>query len=485
MLICLLGTGAASGDEYFCPSGDTPCLIAAIDAANADGDEDIITLEEGVYTLTAEWNGDIYGDLVIEGNGATIERPASAPKFGIFNTGSTIEFRELTIRGGHSPSQGGGIFNYAFLRLRDCIVEDNRVDDDGAGIYNAGSLHLLRTTVRANVGPRGGGITNEPDAYALIEDSVIDSNEGGTDGAFNNDGTMDFVNSTISRNSAPSDCMYCYGAGAGYHCEANFRNVTIIRNTGKFVGGILTPDCCGECAGIRIENSILASNVGDKYADCTLGFLKSDGHNIFGDISGCVTTTQPSDSFVDPTLGPFTDDGTAGNGHYPPSKESPAVDGAENASCTPFDQIGNPRHDGDGDGVVVCDIGAIEYQGEEYEVAVDFKPGNAQNVINPMKQGRFWLAILAGDEVDAVQIDPWSVVLGAGEAAPDRYRVKDVNRDRAADLLLRFRTPAVGIACGDTGLALVGETYAGDLVYGADTIRTVGCQANGGKRKKK
>jgi hypothetical protein len=106
-------------------------------------------------------------------------------------------------------------------------------------------------------------------------------------------------------------------------------------------------------------------------------------------------------------------------------------------------------------------------------------------VINPRHRGRFWLAILSGENVDALQVDPRSVTLGAGEAAPDRYRVRDVNRDRAADLLLRFRTPAVGIACGDTMLELVGKTYAGDHIYGADAIRTIGCHPPKPKKKGK
>jgi hypothetical protein len=44
--------------------------------------------------------------------------------------------------------------------------------------------------------------------------------------------------------------------------------------------------------------------------------------------------------------------------------ESPLIDagGKISVSCTPFDQIGQRRVDGDYDRKRECDIGAIEYQ---------------------------------------------------------------------------------------------------------------------------
>ena len=106
-------------------------------------------------------------------------------------------------------------------------------------------------------------------------------------------------------------------------------------------------------------------------------------------------------------------------------------------------------------------------------------------MINLRSRGRFWLAILSDAEFDALQVDPATVALGAGEASPDRYRVKDVNRDRLPDLMLRFRTPEVGLQCGDTEVELTGETYAGDSVIGTDKVKTVGCKKKPKKGKKK
>jgi hypothetical protein len=59
------------------------------------------------------------------------------------------------------------------------------------------------------------------------------------------------------------------------------------------------------------------------------------------------------------------DDGTPGNGHIPLIEGSQSIDGGDTASCTPADQLGHPRADGDGNGDVVCDIGAVEFANEE------------------------------------------------------------------------------------------------------------------------
>ena len=106
-------------------------------------------------------------------------------------------------------------------------------------------------------------------------------------------------------------------------------------------------------------------------------------------------------------------------------------------------------------------------------------------MINPHSKGRFWLAILSDEEFDALQVNPATVALGPAEASPDRFRVKDVNRDRLPDLMLRFRTPEVGLQCGDTKVELTGETYAGDRIIGTDAVKTVGCKEKLKKGKKK
>lgn len=118
-------------------------------------------------------------------------------------------------------------------------------------------------------------------------------------------------------------------------------------------------------------------------------------------------------------------------------------------------------------------------------VDLDVKPHSRQNVINPRSRGRFWAAVLSEPEFDALRVDPNTAKLGAGEARPDRYTVADANRDGMPDLMMRFRTPRVGIVCGDTEVGFVAETYDGYEVLGSDSVRTTGCNKNKKAKKKK
>jgi hypothetical protein len=118
------------------------------------------------------------------------------------------------------------------------------------------------------------------------------------------------------------------------------------------------------------------------------------------------------------------------------------------------------------------------------EVALDFRPGNDRNTLNPRSEGRLWVAILSNPEFDALQVDPATVALGQGGASPDLHQVKHANRDRLPDLMLRFRTPEVGFQCGDTEVELTGETYARDNIIGTDAVKTVGCKKKPKKGKK-
>src|SRR5262249_51525684 len=44
---------AISAAVFHCAGGDVPCLIAAINSANANGEVDTIMLDAGIYNLTA------------------------------------------------------------------------------------------------------------------------------------------------------------------------------------------------------------------------------------------------------------------------------------------------------------------------------------------------------------------------------------------------------------------------------------------------
>jgi hypothetical protein len=122
-------------------------------------------------------------------------------------------------------------------------------------------------------------------------------------------------------------------------------------------------------------------------------------------------------------------------------------------------------------------------------VTIDIKPGNKQNVINPRAKGGIWVAVLS-DTGSGSPFDPSSLVdiptvdFGPDGAKATRYKVKDINKDGLGDLLLRFKIPDTGIACGDTEATLTGETFDSQSFTGTDSIKTVGCKPKKCDKKK-
>jgi hypothetical protein len=113
------------------------------------------------------------------------------------------------------------------------------------------------------------------------------------------------------------------------------------------------------------------------------------------------------------------------------------------------------------------------------EVAIDIEPGEFPNLIHisndPNRIEVTTVAILTTPTFDATTVEPSTVRFGetGTEAAPVQETLADVNGDGTLDLVLRFRTQATGLQCGDTFALLTGETVSGQAIQGSDSIVTV------------
>jgi hypothetical protein len=146
--------------EFPCTStggvGDVDCLIAAIKAANANGEANTIHLAAGTYTLTTVdnttdgFNGlpSVTSALTIRGATATttiIERPASAPgsapafRLVHVTASGNLTLDRVTLRGGQAEGVGAG-------------------SRRGGGLFNqGGTVTLTQSTVAGNGAAEGGG----------------------------------------------------------------------------------------------------------------------------------------------------------------------------------------------------------------------------------------------------------------------------------------------------------------------------------------
>ncbi|MEX2238473.1 MAG: choice-of-anchor Q domain-containing protein [Dehalococcoidia bacterium] len=392
-----------------CTSAPNDCSLreAILEANATPGTADQITLRSGRYNLTRTGAGAGAGDLDITGPvtivGATRQAIIDANDidrvFEIACAASCdVEFNRLQIRDGlltGKDGTGGGIDNgqNSTLLLRNSVVSSNRTVGTalyGAGIFNAGSLTVLKSTVKFNVGEGeqayGGGIFNDGAEIAVV-DSTVSNNRAQTGGGLYLRGGTAFINrsaivsntatdfdgggvyslrplvlrnSTLSGNSTASDGGGLYSAGEG---PITIENVTIKGNSSLGGGDGIFHD--SDLVGSLTYKHTIFDNVDDPPGEdlnCGAFYattLKSLGKNISTDNSCPRDTTSDFPNFSDPKLGPLRDNGGLSVTHAP-QPGSPALNGGfvDSVECAgPRDQRGQLRPVG-----TYCDIGAFEAQ---------------------------------------------------------------------------------------------------------------------------
>lgn len=230
MAVSLAPVPVAHAAEYtVCDSGcDHTTIQEAVDNV---GSGDIITVMGAVHT---EASIVVNQSVTIQGQGqslTTVQAHASAGAAGagVFEiaAGSTVTIRDMTIRHGAAPVNGGGVHNQGTLTLEDVSLVDNHAGNRGGGLCNdRGTVALTRCTVRGNeAGHDGGGIYNQSGDVTLTECAVTDNQadpDGG--GIANNSGTLMLTHSTVSDNDA-------VGQGGGIYNDPHGEDVTLINST--------------------------------------------------------------------------------------------------------------------------------------------------------------------------------------------------------------------------------------------------------------
>jgi hypothetical protein len=369
----------AQAADFACAAGDVACLIDAINTANANGEANTITLAAGTYTLTAV-NNDTGGPtglpsitsvLTLRGTGpdtTILERAANAPPFRLLQIAAqgTLTLKGLTLQRGRCPAScgGGGLQNLGTLTLHHSVVRQSISEEfnggPGAGLQNLGTATLTHCAFISNFNQNtvGGGIENE--GTLTIHRCTLTNNQApeASGGGIANRGTLLLTASAMTGNAAPSgggitnsgillvlNSTLTQGGGLSNGGTATVLNSTIAENHGVGIAN-------GVAGTVVLLNTILALNAA-QIPDC-FGKVTSLGTNLVGDPTGCTITLQPTDLAGDPGLDSFTDDGTAGNGHFPLLPSSQAIDAGNRPACPRTDQLGQRR-------IGRCDIGATRF----------------------------------------------------------------------------------------------------------------------------
>lgn len=369
----------AGWDSTFTTKSEDPSLTVIDGDTTGDGkgDGSVITLDaaEGIFISVTIENFTITNGFMLDAMQDILPRFGS----GINAVSAGADNLQLTILNDVISKNrafrfGGGLYNErGTATIINCVFNNNSAGWNGGGITNnGGSVTIIKSTVSDNGANTGGGVSNgEFGGYGgdtmTIDDSNISFNGadfGGGIGVLS--GTVTVTNTTIHNNgrSVEAGAIFVYGEST----------LTIAGSTvsGNHNGGIKNhPQYSGT---VTLQNTILAGNIGDDFVDCS-GTITSLGNNIIGDPFGCTITLLPTDRTGGPGLGSYIDNGIPGNGHLEVLPASPAIDAGNSSACSFTDQLGQLRIDGDLDGTVVCDIGAIEFHDPISTIAIN--AGNA------------------------------------------------------------------------------------------------------------
>jgi hypothetical protein len=231
-----LGDSAARATTFTVPcsgtTGDVTALTTDIDAANSAGGSNTIQLVAGCqYTLTHadnNWYGPdglppIASDLTIEGNGATITRAPTAPKFRLLFVGANPA--SANTKGYASP--GAGSLTLRDLTLGGGFAQGGDSDGGGGGagmggaIFSQGSVTILDSTLTANTAQGGSAV--DPSAGGGgggIGTSASGVNGGGF-GAGNFGGALGGMGADGSSTLFAGGGGAGFGSGNGYGADEN------------------------------------------------------------------------------------------------------------------------------------------------------------------------------------------------------------------------------------------------------------------------
>ena len=287
----------------------------------------------------------ITSQITIEGNGAVIGRQGSAPAFGLMAVSSSgdLTLQSLTLSGGSSSANGGGVINRGKLSIEESTISGNTADFGGGVSSDSGTVTIENSTVSGNIASVGGGVDNV-------------------------DGQLTITNSTISGNSANhgggvynSGHYYC--SQYSYSCYF-FGTLTLNRSL-----------IAGNQANVAPEIQNL-SNVTANNSNVTANNFNLFGANRNAGVTGF--TPGPTDIVpahgvqVADILGPLANNGGPTQTHALVSS-SPAINAGNPSGCLDSagallttDQRGFPRPFNGR----ICDIGSYELQADPLTIGV-------------------------------------------------------------------------------------------------------------------
>ncbi len=172
-------------------------------------------------------------------SGLTITGGSSSGNGGGLNNEGTASLTNCTISGNSSSSTaeftgGGGIYSgkSAELSLEDCVIDNNTAAEDGGGLLNLGAAALRNCTLSGDsAGIHGGAILNYYPGSLSLTACTISGSSAAKGGGLYDDWKATLINCTISGNSAQ------LGGGIGSYGFTDLTACTVSDNSASTSGG--------------------------------------------------------------------------------------------------------------------------------------------------------------------------------------------------------------------------------------------------------
>ena len=336
----------------------------------------------------------IFLDASDRPGGVTVAGTGGSGLFKV-NSGGALAAHSLTVTGGSSGADSGGLFNDGgTLTLNNSTVTDNTGSVGGGIQCLKGALTLTNTTVSNNNGTFQTGGLHQDGRLATLTDCTFSGNT-----TVNNGGAIyatggaicRIVQCTLSDNAAGTVSGGSGGALMTYAgTQVHFLHSTIAGNTADTTGGGIqvTP---GQGVTVTLDHCIVADNTGASgAADDINGAYTAKNTNLV-EAHPAGTRTGPAPLTADPLLSPLGNwGGPTATRYLRPG--SPAIDAGTVTANTPAtDQRGRPRlADGDNNASVLLDLGAYEVGSTTVTTFAGSGPDSLPEIVN-RRNGHEWI----------------------------------------------------------------------------------------------
>ena len=361
---------------------ETPSTVVTTTSDTFDLYDGLISIRDAVFYATA---GDrVTFDPALDGETITLDGSAVC-----LDRSITIDAGELDNLTIDADGKSGVIQNWADDAAIIGLTLTGGSSHFGGGIYNAGGLTVLDTTITGNwVYYCGGGIHNEGGTVAVIGSELLGNlaeEQGG--GVYNYGGTMTITNTVVAGNSA----AYYGGGLCNESGVITIADSTIAGNAAVWGEQYGTGGGIGNGGEITINNSIVAGNAAQTEIDLCLEGSFSGSHNLIGNGSGV-------DAFVDGENGNLV--GTAETPVDPKFVRNPA-DGGDGWGDNPWTpDVDESANDDYGDLQLRSDSPAVDAGDDALLPADEFDLDGDGNTAEPIPYGLAGASRVQGERVD-------------------------------------------------------------------------------------